>query len=82
MTVTLQYLVVRGVVLEWSGIEQGSVDSEGDSDAKGTVTSISRPSVCLKLMWKLLTGIFADKIYDHLLDKTNLLEEQKRCRKR
>ena len=32
-------------------------------------------------MWKLLTGIFADKIYDHLVDKDLLPDEQKGCRK-
>ena len=50
--------------------------------AKGTVASNYRPIACLPLMWKLLTGIFADKIYDHLLINKVLPDEQKGCRKR
>ena len=50
--------------------------------AKGTVASNYRPITCLPLMWKLLTGIFADKIYDHLKDNNLLPEEQKGCRKK
>ena len=49
--------------------------------AKGTVPSNYRPIACLQLMWKLLTRIFADKIYDHLLMNSILSYEQKGCRK-
>ena len=49
--------------------------------AKGTVVSNYRPIACLPLMLKLLTGIFADKIYDHLLMNSILPYEQKGCRK-
>ncbi len=49
--------------------------------AKGTVASNYRPIACLPLMWKLLTGIFADKIYDHLKDNNLLPDEQKGGRK-
>ena len=50
-------------------------------EAKGTVASNYRPIACLPLMSKLLTGIFADKIYDHLADNNLLPDEQKGCRK-
>ena len=33
-------------------------------------------------MWKLLTGIFSEKIYSHLLDNNLLPDEQKGCRKK
>ena len=33
-------------------------------------------------MWKLLTGIFAEEIYDHLKDNDLLPDEQKGYRKR
>ena len=49
--------------------------------AKVTVANKYRPIACLPLMWKLLTGIFADKIYDHLLMNSFLPYEQKGCRK-
>ena len=40
-----------------------------------------RPITCVPLMWKLLTAIIADDVYDHL-DGTNLLPEgQKGCRR-
>ena len=40
-----------------------------------------KPINCLTLIWKLLTGILADELYEHL-QKTNLLpQEQKGCRK-
>jgi len=46
------------------------------------VASNYRPIACLPLMWKLLSGIFAEKIYDHLLNNNLLPEEQKGCRKK
>ena len=34
----------------------------------------------LNLLWKLKTGIIADKLYQHLENENLLLEEQKGCR--
>ena len=34
----------------------------------------------LKPIWKLKTGIIADKLYQHLENKNLFLEEQKGCR--
>ena len=48
---------------------------------KGTVASNYGPIICLSIKWKLLTGIFADKIYDNLTDKDLAPDEQKDCRK-
>ena len=46
---------------------------------EGNIASIYRSTACLSLIWKLLTGIIADKIYG-LLDQQHLLpEEQKEC---
>ena len=46
---------------------------------KCNIASIYRSTACLSLIWKLLTGIIADKIYG-LLDQQHLLpEEQKEC---
>ena len=50
--------------------------------SKGTVASNYRPIACLPIMWKLLTGMFAESIYDHLDDQKLLPDEQKGCRKR
>ena len=48
---------------------------------KGTVASNYRQISCLLLMWKLLTRMFVDKTYDHLLMNSILPYEQKGCRK-
>ena len=48
---------------------------------KGTLVSNFRPMTCLPLIWKLLTGILAEELYEHL-EKTNSLSwKQKGCRK-
>ena len=48
---------------------------------KGNLVSNFRPITCLPLIWKLLTGILAEELYEHL-EKTNSLPwEQKGCRK-
>ena len=49
--------------------------------AKGNAESNYRPIACLPLMWKLLTGIFAEQLYDHLHHNGLLPNEQKGCRK-
>ena len=49
--------------------------------SKGNVTSNYRPITFLPLIWKLLTGVIADQIYQHLDQETLLPEEQKGCRK-
>ena len=48
---------------------------------KGTAADNYRPIACLPLMWKLLTGIFSEKMYQHLEDQSLLPDEQKGCRK-
>ena len=41
-----------------------------------------RPITCLPLMWKLLTGILGDEIYQHLEERNLFPDEQKGCRRR
>ena len=50
-------------------------------NGKRNVTSIYRPITCLPLMQKLLTGVIADQIYEHLDQEKLLPEEQKGCSK-
>ena len=47
--------------------------------AKGNAVGSYRPIACLNLLWRLKTGIIADKLYQHLKNE-NLLLEQKGCR--
>ena len=80
ITSSLQACLEGGVVPEWM-VKGRTVLIQKDAK-KGTIVSNYRPIACLPLMWKLLTGIFAEKIYDHLLDNNLLPDEQKGCRKR
>ena len=47
----------------------------------GSIATNFRPITCLPLIWKLLTGILADELYQHLESKELLPEEQKGCRR-
>ena len=48
--------------------------------AKDDAVGNYRPIACLNLLWKLKTGIIADKLYQHLENENLLLEEQEGCR--
>ena len=80
LTAALQDCIDKGTVPNW--MTEGRTVLIQKDPAKGTVASNYRPIACLPLMWKLLTGIFADKIYSHLLENDILPEEQKGCRKK
>ena len=79
LTDALKECVERGEVPEW--MVKGRTVLLQKDPAKGKVASNYRPIACLPLMWKLLTGIFAEKIYDHLHTNSLLPDEQKGCRK-
>ena len=79
LTAALQACLDSGEVPPWM-VKGRTVLIQKDS-AKGTVASNYRPIACLPLLWKLLTGIFAEKIYDHLRINNLLPDEQKGCRK-
>ena len=46
---------------------------------KGNEVNHYRPIACLPLIQKLITGILADEIYNHLEENDLLLEERKDC---
>ena len=46
-------------------------------ESKGNIVTNFRPITCLPLMWRLLTGIIGEKVYNHLRDKGILPPEQK-----
>ena len=48
---------------------------------KGNAVENYRPITCLPLMWKLLTGVIAEEMYDYLEQEKLLPEEQKGCRR-
>lgn len=80
LTEALKECVATGEVPDW--MVKGRTALIQKDPAKGQAVSNYRPIACLPLMWKLLTGIFAEKIYDHLQENSLLPEEQKGCRKR
>ena len=47
---------------------------------KGNAVENYRPITCVPLMWKLLTGLIAEEMYDYLEQEKLLLKEQK-CRR-
>ena len=48
---------------------------------KGNTADNYRPITCLPLMWKLLTGVIAEEMYNYLEREKILPEEQKGCRR-
>ena len=48
---------------------------------KGTIASNYRPITCLPIMWKIMTGICADYMYEHLEACGALPDEQKGCKR-
>ena len=79
ITDDLQECLTNGDVPEW--MVKGRTVLIQKDPAKGRVASNYRPIACLPLMWKLLSGIFADKVYGHLKSINVLPAEQKGCRK-
>ena len=69
-----------GVVPDWL-TKRRTVLIQKDK-AKGNIESNYRPITCLPLVWKLLTGILKDEIYDYLEKNILLPEEQKGCRRK
>ena len=59
----------------------GRINLLQTDESKGNIARNYRPITCLPLVWKLLTGVFADQIYGHLNQQKLLPEEQKGCRK-
>ena len=46
---------------------------------KGTIPSNYRPITCLPTLWKLMTSIISDSLYEHLEEQNILPAEQKGC---
>ncbi|XP_047475423.1 uncharacterized protein LOC125029527 [Penaeus chinensis] len=75
----LQDCITKGEVPDW--MTTGRTVLLLKDKSKGNEISNYRPITCLPLMWKLLTGIVADDVYDHLNENDLLPEEQKGCRR-
>ena len=51
-------------------------------EGKGNTASNYRPITCLPLLWKLLTGVIADEMYEYLGSRSLLPEEQNGCKRK
>ena len=80
ITESLQDCLDSGSVPDWM-VKGRTVLIQKDS-CKGKVASNYRPIACLPLMWKLLTGVLAETLYQHLDSNCLFPDEQKGCRKR
>ena len=75
----LESCITRGEVPDW--MKTGQTVLLLKEKSKGNEESNYGPITCLPLMWKLITGIAADEIYNHLEENDLLPEEQKGCRR-
>ena len=69
-----------GEVSDW--LAKGRTVPAQKDKAKENIASNYPPITCLPLVWKLLTSILADEIYDYLEKNMLLPEDQKRCRRK
>ena len=75
----LQSCITRGELPDW--VTTDRTLSLLTDKSKGNEVSNYRPITCLPLMWKLIAGIVADEIYNHLEENDFLPEEQKGFRR-
>ena len=61
---------LSGVVPDW--LTKGRTVLIQKDKTRGNIASNYRPTTCLPLVWKLLTGVLADEIYDYL-EKQNVI---------
>ena len=80
IAIHLQECIEMGNVPEWMTLGR-TVLIQKDI-RKGRVANNYRPITCLPLMWKLLTGIIGEKMYEHLSTNLLLPDEQKGCRRK
>ena len=76
----LQECIEIGLVPEW--MTTGRTSLIRKDQEKGNAASNYRPITCLPLMWKLLTSLISEKMYEHLVENDVLPDEQKGCRER
>ena len=50
--------------------------------SEGNVASNYRPITYLPIMWKLLTGIISERLYNYLEETNTMLHQQNGCRRK
>ena len=81
-TYLTQYLAhcLEGDTPEW--MTKGRTVLIQKDKSKGIEASNYRPITCLPLVWKLLTGLITDEVYEFLEKEKLLPEEQKGCKRK
>ncbi|XP_063956544.1 uncharacterized protein LOC135154347 [Lytechinus pictus] len=79
LSMQMNEIVVNGNPPNW--MTKGRTVLIPKDPTKGNIPSNYRPITCLPILWKLLTGIISEEIYQHLDDQAILPWEQKGCRK-
>ena len=73
----LDECIQTGDVPNWM-VESWTVLAQKDVRKQNAVGNYM-PIACLNILWKLLTGIINEKVYDHLNQQSLLPEKQKGC---
>ena len=71
----LQKCIANGDVPEWM-VNRRTVLIQKDP-AKSTEASNYKPIACLPLTWKLLSGIFVDRVCQHLLETSSFQKNRR-----
>ena len=74
LLVHLQDCLDSGVVPDW--LTKGQIVLTQKDKAKGNIASNYQPVTYLPLLWKLLTGLLVDEIYDYLENVTGRRNEE------
>ena len=75
----LQFCLEDAVVPQW--MTTGRTTLVMKDPRKGPVPSNYRPITCLPILWKLLTSVLAEEMYDHLEANDLIGMEQMGCRR-
>ena len=79
MALQLQECLVGRGIPEWMTVGRTLLLIK--DKAKGNAVETTGPIICLPIMWKVVTGIIAEDLYQHLHQSSLLPDEQKGCRK-
>ena len=80
MAEQLQHCINNHQAPEWMTTGRTALVQKDKS--KGNVASNYRPITCLPIMWKLLTGIISERLYNYLEETKTIPHQQKGCRRK
>ena len=80
MAKQLQHYINNHQAPEWMTTGRTALIQKDKS--KGNVASNCRPITCQPIMWKLLTGIISERLYNYLEETDTIPHQQKGCRRK